>query len=158
MSGARGRTGGCQCGSIRYRINDEARMLYACHCKDCQKQSASAFGLSLIVDVSAIEFTRGREQLRFWDTRGGDGGIKRCAFCPHCGSRIFHGSDDESAPISIKGGTLDETDWLHPVAHIWLRSAQPWIQIDPGQFACFDQEPYDEAVLEQRWRAQIAAS
>ena len=49
MSGARGKTGGCQCGSIRYRIKQEANMLYACHCRDCQKQSGSAFGLSLIV-------------------------------------------------------------------------------------------------------------
>jgi hypothetical protein len=34
-------TGGCQCGRVRYR--------YACHCRECQKQSASAFGLSVPV-------------------------------------------------------------------------------------------------------------
>ncbi len=131
-------------------------MLYACHCRDCQKQSGSAFGLSLIVEAAAIEFTDGREQLRFWDTRGDDGSIKRCAFCPHCGTRIYHGDDDDGTPISIKGGSLDDTGWLQPVAHIWLRSAQPWVAIDPRRYACFDQEPDDETLLEQRWREQIA--
>ena len=156
MSGAIGKTGGCQCGSIRYRITREAKMLYACHCRDCQKQSASAFGLSLIVEAAAVEFTRGRELLRFWDTRGDDSSIKRCAFCPHCGTRIYHGDDDAGTPISVKGGSLDDTSWLQPVAHIWLRSAQPWVEIDRGESACFDQEPDDEAALERRWREQIA--
>ena len=39
--------GGCQCGKIRYRLIAEPLMLYICHCSDCQKQSASAFGMSL---------------------------------------------------------------------------------------------------------------
>ncbi|MEM7293879.1 MAG: hypothetical protein AAF420_10870, partial [Pseudomonadota bacterium] len=41
--------GGCQCGATRYRINGQPLTFYACHCLDCQKQSSSAFGLSLWV-------------------------------------------------------------------------------------------------------------
>jgi len=33
-------TGGCQCGQIRYEIRAEPLTLYACHCKECQKQSS----------------------------------------------------------------------------------------------------------------------
>ena len=145
------RTGGCQCGKIRYQLHGEARMLYACHCTDCQKQSSSAFGLSLIIDAEQIEFTRGEDSLRRWDTRGETGGIKRCTFCPDCGSRIYHGGDGY---VSIKAGSLDETGDLHPVAHIWLRSAQPWISIDPAQYRCYEQEPEDREELEALWRAQ----
>ncbi len=150
-----GRTGGCQCGDIRYRLRGEPLMLYACHCSDCQKQSASAFGLSLIVSAGDLEFTAGAERLRRWETRGDDGTAKPCYFCPSCGTRLYHGDRDDDARVSIKGGTLDSTHDLEPVAHIWLRSAQPWVEIDRDRFACFDTEPADESELERRWQARV---
>ena len=42
-------TGGCLCGEIRYRLSAEPLVLYACHCTDCQRQSATAFNLSMPV-------------------------------------------------------------------------------------------------------------
>lgn len=145
-------TGGCQCGAVRYRLTGAARMLYVCHCTDCQKQSSSAFGMSLIVEHAALEFTRGAELLKSWDTRGDDGEIKRCAFCPACGTRIYHASEYDDEPISIKAGSLDDTGNLEPIAQIWLASAQPWISIDRQRFRCFEGEPDDEAELERLWR------
>ena len=97
--------GGCQCGAIRYRLTGSAKMLYACHCSDCQKQSSSAFGLSLIINRADVEFTRGADQLKTWDTHGEDGRLKRCAFCAECGSRIYHASEAEDETISVKAGS-----------------------------------------------------
>ena len=145
------REGGCQCGNIRYRIRGEAYMLYACHCTDCQKQLSSAFGMSLIVDADQIELLQGQDRLRHWDTYGEDGSLKRCAFCVDCGSRLIHGDEGR---VSIKAGSLDQTDDLNPVAHIWLRSAQPWVKIDRDRVRGFDQEPDDEAELERLWQEQ----
>ena len=154
MTNTREQDGGCQCGAIRYRLTGPSKMLYACHCSDCQKQSASAFGLSLIMDPGEIEFTRGEERLKTWDTRGDDGVIKRCAFCPECGTRIYHGTDDPRQSVSIKAGSLDDTSWLRPVAHIWLRSAQPWVEIDAARVRCFDGEPEQVDQLRELWREQ----
>ena len=42
-----GQEGGCQCGAIRYRLLRAPVALCSCHCKHCQKQSSSAFGLSI---------------------------------------------------------------------------------------------------------------
>ena len=154
MASAIGKTGGCQCGAIRYELTGEAIMLYACHCRDCQKQSSSAFGMSLIVAGTDIRFVRGGHKLCSWDTRGGDGSIKRCHFCPDCGSRIYHGSDGADREISIKAGSLDDVGWLRPIAHIWLDSAQPWIEVDEKACACFGREPADRADLARRWRQQ----
>lgn len=151
-----GKTGGCQCGSVRYELGGEAIMLYACHCRDCQKQSSSAFGMSLIVAGEDLRFVSGGDRLRSWDTRGEDGHIKRCYFCPDCGSRIYHGGDGEDDRISLKAGSLDDVDWLRPVAQIWLDSAQPWIEVDPNAYACYRREPTDEAGLARRWRQQNA--
>ncbi len=144
-------SGGCQCGAIRYHLHGASKMLYACHCSDCQKQSSSAFGMSLIVAPASLRFISGEERLRAWDTHGDDGGIKRCYFCPDCGTRIYHGSDRAGDDISVKAGTLDDTSTLRPVAQIWLRSAQSWTALARGSFRCFDAEPdYDE--LARLWR------
>jgi hypothetical protein len=146
--------GGCQCGNIRYRINASPNILYTCHCSDCQRQSSSAFGMSLIVDAPAVAFASGGASLKFWDTRGDDGTLKRCAFCPDCGTRVYHGSDD-GGPISIKAGSLDDTSQLQPIAHIWLSSAQPWIEFDPEKYHCFEREPEDEDALAEQWQQHI---
>jgi hypothetical protein len=158
MDPAIGKTGGCQCGAIRYELTGTARMLYVCHCRDCQKQSSSAFGMSLIMASDDVSFTQGADRLKSWDTRGDDGRIKRCAFCPECGSRIYHASDRDDEPLSIKAGSLDDTQWLLPIAHIWVQSAQPWLQIEQGDRSCFAQEPDDEAALARLWQQQSSDS
>lgn len=152
MTAKQPETGGCQCGAIRYELHGDATMLYVCHCSDCQKQSSSAFGMSLIVAPENLRFVSGEERLRAWDTRGGDGEVKRCVFCPECGTRIYHGSDRPGEPISIKAGSLDDTTALRPVAQIWLRSAQPWTAHARSEFRCFDTEPDDGNELARLWR------
>ncbi len=75
-------------------------------------------------------------------------------FCPDCGTRILHGSENPDEPISVKAGSLDDTSWLDPGAHIWWRSAQPWVAIDRDHYRCFDREPEDENALRKRWQSQ----
>src|SRR3954469_22671984 len=36
-------TGGCHCGKIRYEVVEEPRLVYTCHCTDCQRITSSAF-------------------------------------------------------------------------------------------------------------------
>ena len=152
MSATKKLAGGCQCGAVRYELDGGGKMLYACHCRDCQKQSSSAFGMSLIVAPGDLRVVHGLSRLRAWDTRGEDGRIKRCHFCVDCGTRIYHGSDRADENISIKAGSLDDTAALRPVAQIWLRSAQAWTALGRSEFLCFDTEPDDEGELERLWR------
>ncbi|MGI9301429.1 MAG: GFA family protein [Gammaproteobacteria bacterium] len=136
------REGQCQCGAIRYRLIGEPMVLYVCHCLHCQKQSSSAFGMSLIVEPETFEIVSGEP--RQWRTAGDSGVVKVCAFCGDCGTRIYHGSGDPSEPVSIKAGTLDDLTGLEPVAHIWTSRALPWVTIDRDKYVCFDEEPSDE--------------
>ena len=89
MPVASGQEGGCQCGAIRYRLLRAPAALYACHCRDCQKQSSSAFGLSMWVERDAVEFTGGRAA-HLPHPRAGTGAEKLCAFCGECGTRLWH--------------------------------------------------------------------
>lgn len=142
--------GECQCGRIAYEINGEPIVLYACHCTDCQRQSASAFGLSLWVHRDQFSLTKGEPC--FWQTLAESGNSKLCAFCGVCGSRVYHAEDHQSGILSLKAGLLGGIRDLRPVAHLWLRSAQPWINIDGHQFLTFEKEPDDYDPLIKRWQ------
>ena len=58
------------------------------------------------------------------------GRSKTCAFCPSCGTRIYHQVRGEV--LSIKPGTLDDTSRLRPAAHYWTKRRQPWVLIPEG--------------------------
>ena len=49
--------GSCQCGSVRYQLLRAPRKVVACHCKECQKLSTSAFSITAMVDVDALKFS-----------------------------------------------------------------------------------------------------
>ena len=119
-------TGGCQCGAIRYRIDADPIVTYACHCTECQKASGSAFGLSMIFLATAFELTSG--ELAVYERETDAGGRLRCSFCRGCGNRIHH-RPPESPFLSLKPGHLDDTSGLRPEAHIWVSSRPPWVEI-----------------------------
>jgi hypothetical protein len=51
--------GGCQCGIVRYRLEGEPLGVAVCHCIECQRQSGSAFGMSLAVPSGAFKLLSG---------------------------------------------------------------------------------------------------
>ena len=119
-------TGGCQCGAVRYTITAERLAGYACHCRECQKQSASAFGVSVPVfeENFALE-----GETRVWSRPTDSGNITDCHFCPTCGSRLYHSGREGREWVTVKGGSLDEPDTVEFVAHIWTKRSMPWITL-----------------------------
>ena len=132
-------TGGCQCGALRYSFPKAAILtLYCCHCRECQRQAASAFGMSLWLPREAFRLTRGR--LAHWQRPTDQGNVNRASFCPDCGVRIHHDGGADDPTISLKAGSLDDTSWLAPVGHIWVSRAQPWVRLDP-ELPIYESEP-----------------
>lgn len=122
-------TGGCQCRQVRYAITPPPTVVYCCHCRDCQKQSASAFAMSVPVRLADLSIS-GR--LKVWERATDTGGRTRCHFCADCGSRIYHQSLATPDHVTIKAGSLDDTHWLKAVAHIWISRKQAWVELDPA--------------------------
>jgi hypothetical protein len=149
--------GGCQCGKLRYRVVGAPLTLYACHCTECQKQSSSAFGMSLWVRRDALRLLAGKPM--FWERPADSGGRVVCAFCPDCGTRVYHAASPDSETVSLKAGSLDDTSWLDPVGHVWTRSAQPWVEIDrsaPG--LVFEEQPANFEEFVRRWEPGVRRS
>lgn len=118
-------TGGCQCGAVRYRIDAEPLTVIACHCTECQKQSASAFGMTAPVPRAALAVTRGTPTR--WSRIAESGNEVGAVFCGACGTRLWH-EPVNKALLNLKPGTLDDPSWAKPVAHIWTEKAQPWVR------------------------------
>jgi hypothetical protein len=74
-------------------------------------------------------------------TRSADSGRSvKCVFCSECGTRLVHEPQYEAPVVSVRAGTLDDTSELQPVAHMWLKSAQPWFELPQGMLG-YDQQP-----------------
>jgi hypothetical protein len=139
--------GGCQCGAVRYTLRGGPYPLYACHCRDCQKQAASAFGLSMPVPLDALSLAG---TLGEWERSAAGGRTTRCHFCPVCGTRLYHRSSASRSFVTLKAGTLDDTSDLRVQAHLWTCRKQPWVTLDPS-LPAFDTQPDDL----RGWRKQM---
>ena len=123
-------SGGCQCGTVRYELAGPPHKTYICHCRECQKQSASAFGISVIVRSADVRLLTGK--LERWSRATDSGRTLACYFCATCGTRLWHGDTERAEEISLKGGTLDEPVDLHRAIHIWTRRKLPGVIIPDG--------------------------
>lgn len=144
-------TGGCFCGAIRYEITAFPLLVYACHCTQCQRQTGSAFGISMPVATGSLHIVKGT--LKPWKRATATGNaVVTSWFCSGCGGRIYGERDTRPESINVRAGTLDDTSWLSPVAHFFMANAQPWEQIsDPS--ICYDTFPPDVQSMTERWRA-----
>jgi hypothetical protein len=120
-------TGGCQCGEIKYVYSGDPMGIYICHCKECQKQSGSAFGISVEVRHDKFKIVHGAP--KYWERKANSGKIVKCAFCSNCGSRPWHESDAEIHSLSIKGGSLDQPIDVSNAVHVWVSRKLPGIII-----------------------------
>jgi hypothetical protein len=116
-------TGGCQCGKIRYEITEAPRLVYTCHCRDCQRITGSAFSLGVALSQSAFYITAGEP--RAIQRMPDNGRLNTRFVCPDCACWVY--SLPRGGVVRVRAGTLDDTSWLQPTRHIWTRSKQPWI-------------------------------
>src|SRR5258706_10590638 len=101
-------TGGFQCRSVRYVLTTEPI-----------RQSGSAFGMSMPVKKDGLIVTGPTKQfVRIADSGGEVTGV----FCPDCGTRIYHVSQPAQDVVSLKPGTLHDTNWLRPRRFIRIKS------------------------------------
>lgn len=121
--------GGCSCGKIRYRMNTSPMIVHACHCRQCQRVTGSAFVMNAVVEKHQLEVLCGDvAKFHIADT------YHTTFFCPECATYVW--SEYASGRFDdcwfIRVGTLDDPDRLPPSVHIFTESKQPWVVIPDG--------------------------
>ncbi len=129
--------GSCQCGGVKYRLLEAPLMVVACHCKECQKLSTSAFSITAMVKASGIVF---EGEMTEWSRPADSGNISGAKFCPTCGNRIYHFNPAEPDVIKLKPSNLSDTSIIKPVAHVWVSEKQDWYDIPEG-VKVFEKQP-----------------
>jgi hypothetical protein len=114
-------SGSCLCGSIKYSVDADPIMTAACHCKDCQKQTGTAY--SVIVGVPAAAVSVDGDTMKTFVTTGQEShqSVNR-HFCGNCGSPLMTNADVMPELTFIKGGTLDDPSCVEVGAEIWCDS------------------------------------
>jgi hypothetical protein len=124
--------GRCLCGTITYSCDAEPVATALCHCRECQRQTGTAFSVVVGVPLAALDVQG--DTLATFTTVGDDHGKDtERRFCKACGSPIVSVSGASPDIAFIKAGTLDDTSWLDPQIEVWGSSAHEWLEPVEGR-------------------------
>ena len=143
--------GGCDCRSIRYRMETAPLVVHCCHCRWCQRESGAAFALNAMIEADRV--TNHGTAPEIVDTPSASGLGQKIARCPTCKVAVWsHYAGAGTAAKFVRVGTLDNPDSLPPDVHIFAASKQPWVVVPQGAVV-FD-EYYER---EHIWTAENLA-
>ncbi len=123
--------GGCDCGTVRYRMTSRPMIVHCCHCRWCQRETGASFALNAMIESDRVILLNGEPEIVATPSKSGKG--QKIARCPDCRIAVwsnYAGGGD--AVRFIRVGTLDEPDRLPPDIHIFTASKQPWLELPPG--------------------------
>ena len=133
-------TGGCPCGAIRYEITSFPLCSTPAIAPIARATSGSAFALNMPVKTKDFRILQGEP--KGWRRLSPSGADVTSWFCGDCGGRIYGERVGRPQSINLRAGTLDDTKWLVPVAHMYMRSAQPWV-LPAADAECHEIAPND---------------
>jgi hypothetical protein len=122
--------GGCACRAVRYRLGSAPMFVHCCHCRDCQRQTGSAFVLNALIETDRITLLAGDPASIAVPT---DSGRPHDIYrCPACQTALWSDYGRRPALRFVRVGTLDDPAALPPDVHIYTRSKLPWIRLPDG--------------------------
>ena len=116
-------TGGCLCGAIRYRANEEPKWASYCHCGMCRKVSGAPFTAFVEFEPSTVTWMRG-EPIQYSSSAGV---IRR--FCGKCGSALTFEAD---GVLFLTLGSLDSPESVKFNCHTYTASRLPGMELRDG--------------------------
>lgn len=115
------REGGCRCGQVRFRLTAKPLVTMACHCKGCQRMTASAFSLSVLMSEDGFEVTAGETVVA-----GARSPELDHHFCPSCMSWMFTRPKAIGPFVNVRTPLLDDPSGLEPFIETQTAEKLPW--------------------------------
>jgi hypothetical protein len=142
--------GGCSCGAIRYRMTDGPIITHCCHCRDCQRQTGSAFVINALIEADRVEVEGDEPVIVTMPTDSGrPHDIYRCGKCQ---TALWSTYGGRNYMRFVRVGGLDDPTAIEPDLHIFTRSKLPWVGLPPNARAF---EVYYD--MQKEWPAQSLA-
>ena len=121
-------SGKCLCGKVKYSSKADPVFTIICHCDDCQRQTGTAFSMTVGVPRAALDFEN-EDNLKEFVGEAATGNKVQRKFCQDCGSPVISMIAVMPDLYMIKAGTLDDKSWLKPTHQFWCSSKQPWLEL-----------------------------
>ena len=115
--------GSCECGAVRYRVEDAFLYAANCHCSRCRASTGAAFKPFAGIEREKLELTRGADTLLVFGEENAN--HTRCGVC---GSLLYSVVRD-GGYVHVALGSLVDAPTLRPTGHIFVGSKAPWFEI-----------------------------
>lgn len=112
------RTGGCQCGAVRFRVEGELGHASICHCRMCQKAYGNVFAPLVSVREATLIWTKA-EPKRFQSSN-----LVQRGFCPDCGTPLTYEAPDG---VAVSIAAFDDPSDIAPVIQFGTEGKLPWV-------------------------------
>ena len=112
------RSGGCQCGAVRFAVTGMPDHVSVCYCRMCQKASGGPFMSLARFPSGAMRWTRGQPA-----TFPSSAAVTR-AFCAACGTPLAYQRRPEA--LSLTTGAFDDPSALVPTSRLGAETILPW--------------------------------
>jgi hypothetical protein len=119
MSETMRRSGGCQCGAVRYAIHEAPFQNVVCHCRMCQKAYGGPFSATFTVNKDKLEWTRGAPAFFASSAKMQRG------FCRDCGTPLYMNWATAKV-IHLSICSLDAPRDVRPELQTGIESRVPW--------------------------------
>ena len=135
--------GGCRCGRVRFRLSGPPLMEMACHCRGCQRMSASAFSTTLIMDARLFAVLQGDTEIG--GIHGDEGQHHHCGWCK---GWVYTTAVAGPESVNVRATLLDDPSWYAPWAETQTAEKLPWAVTGAARsFARFPQPDEFAALL-----------
>lgn len=136
------KSGGCQCGRVRYTAVVDPAEAYLCHCRMCQRATGGF----------AASFVGVRQSDVAWEVEPdwyASSPIARRPFCSHCGTPLSFRFKEGSVKMDLTVGSFDDPADFRPKHHFGAESLhEAWL--DTSSLPRIRTDEYD--VLVQKWK------
>ena len=117
------KSGGCQCGAVRFRVTGSTGTSSVCYCRMCQKASSALFLALVGPGENPVEWTRGAPA---WFQSSS---AVRRGFCAACGTPLAYDAPDGHALCVI---AFDDPDAVAPTIAYGVEGKRPWCDAIPA--------------------------
>ena len=137
------KSGGCQCGRIRFTTPVDPTEAYLCHCRMCQRATggfAASFVNVLLSDIA-------------WEGEPdcyASSPIARRPFCARCGTPLGFRFNEGSDKMDLAVGSFDDTSGFRPKHHFGIESLVHESWLDTADLPRIRTDEYD--VLVKKWK------
>ena len=118
-------TGNCECGDIRFEIDEPIFDFSHCHCSQCRRLHGAAYASFAGVPKSALRYTSPLENLACYASSPKNDRY----FCRRCGSAIAVASKPEPDALYVSMSAINGNPALPPGYHQYVGSIASWHKI-----------------------------